>query len=899
MTERHCFRGLITGLLLVGLAGASVAQTNTDLAAMSAARQKQAEILSQRHDLNDERVRGEVVRQLQEAQEAQEAVVRRRANARGLALEGDKPGGGRFQLVDFDENDQPVYDQTENVNAAISTAAHQVRATAPYHVTGANIRIGLWEAGGVPLNTHQELTTNRVSIFDTTTVSDHATHVAGTLAATGINSSTRGMVPAATLTCRNSANDAAEMTAAGAAAPNSTKIYLSNHSYGANAGWEGSLWTGAFTDDGNSTNDVDPDFGRYAPNAASWDGIAYNLPYYLIFISAGNHRNDAAPGIGGAWSAGGTNYTYDPTQHPKGDGVYKLGYDNMEGRKVAKNVMTVGAVNDAVSGGNRNLGSASIASFSSWGPTDDGRIKPDIMANGSSLISCGSLDDTDTYSSSGTSMSSPNACGSAALLIDYYGVRFPGGAMRASTLKTLILHTADDLGGAGPDYQTGWGLMNTKAAAEVIRQHADNTGGAAMIESAVSTGITSRTFTNGWDGTKPLRVTLGWTDPAAPEMTGNDNRTKVLVNDLNLTVTRVGGPTHYPYVMPYVGAWTTNLLGAAAVTGVNTVDNTEQVYLAGPAAGEYLITVNYTGALSGGIQNYSLIISGQTNSIGGATNTWDNYTEIFDGAGSSLSGKTTSTGGGIWSANSIVTDNGVLTANAGSAILPFNPVPNRIYTLSLKLNYVGATAWLGLGFTTVSAVVTPGGSATGDRFSNANVPGYAWFNYLNTGVGGVYEGSRATSPIPFVDPGFLANRTLSVVLDTTGDGSAFTADFRVDGSSITSGPQPVDTVTVAGINGVGFSLYGAGMAGSTVDDFALTSVSSIPSEPPTLNYTHASGDLVFSWTGSGFKLQMQTNNSLTIGLSTNWVDVPGGDTSGVSVPVTTSPTAFFRLVSPP
>ena len=177
-------------------------------------------------------------------------------------------------------------------------------------------------------------------------------------------------------------------------------------------------------------------------------------------------------------------------------------------------------------------------------------------------------------------MSSPNACGSAALLIQYFNSRFPYEAMRASTLKTLIIHTADDLGTAGPDYKTGWGLMNTKAAAEVIRQHAENLGGAAIIESSVSTSIISRSFTNEWDGTKPLRVTLGWTDPAGTAKSGNDNHTKALVNDLNLTVTRVGGGTYYPYVMPYVGDWTTNTLDAAAVNGVNTVDNTEQVYLA-------------------------------------------------------------------------------------------------------------------------------------------------------------------------------------------------------------------------------------------------------------------------------------------------------------------------------
>jgi hypothetical protein len=485
-------------LLLVCSAGGLLAQADADLKTMSTARQKRTEILSQRHDLNDERVRGALVRQLQAADAAREAAVRRRAQARNLPLEGDKPGRGRFALVDFDENDQPVYHQTENGNAAISAAANLVRSAAPYNVDGSGIKIGIWEAGGIPRQTHQEFA-GRISIADSTTsATDHATHVAGTLAAAGSNPAVLGMAPAATLRCYNSTSDATEMTAGGASAPNTTKIYLSNHSYGARAGWEDNIWYGAFTNDANPANDVEADFGRYSSTSVSFDGLAYNLPYYLVFISAGNHRNDTPPGTGTTWTyaANSSTYTYDPAQHPKGDGVYKTGYDSIEGNKLGKNVIAVGAVNDAASGGGRNIANATMASFSAWGPADDGRIKPDVMANGISVLSSGNISDTDIYTASGTSMSSPNACGSAALLIQYYTSRFPGGAMRASTLKSLIIHTADDLGTAGPDYKNGWGLMNTKAAADVIQQHADNTGGGAIVESSVSTSSTSRTFTN-------------------------------------------------------------------------------------------------------------------------------------------------------------------------------------------------------------------------------------------------------------------------------------------------------------------------------------------------------------------------------------------------------------------
>jgi hypothetical protein len=339
--------------------------------------------------------------------------------------------------------------------------------------------------------------------------------------------------------------------------------------------------------------------------------------------------------------------------------------------------------------------------------------------------------------------------------------------------------------------------------------------------------------------------------------------------------------------------------GVSVTGGPKTVDATTVENI------NYVGFTQYGGGLLTGstVDHFSLVHGTSGVVVTNPPTTWQDITEMFSGAsGLALNGRTATMGGGTWSANSIVTNNGagagVLTANAGSALLPFNPETNQIYTLSMKVNYVGATAWVALGFTTATVVSAPGATSNADRFSNANVPGYAWFNYVGTGVSGVYEGGRTTNTFAFTNPGFVANPTLSVVLDTTGNGSTFTADFMVDGMSVTGGPKTVDVVTVAGINAVGFSLSGNGIAGSTVDDFSLIKAST-PIERPTLSYTASGGELVFNWEGGGFKLQMQTNNSLAVGLSTNWVDVVDGNISGVSVPVTASPTAFFRLISTP
>lgn len=576
-----------------------------------------AALLAQKRDLSDPRQREELVRQLRAVEDAEMVAAREKARRMGLPLEGDRPGGGRFVLVGF-RGDRPLYHHTHNVNAAISTAAHQVRSWPPFNVDGTGLKVGLWEVGGIPRLTHQEFgPTLRITVKDGYPfASDHATHCAGTLAATGVNPLLKGMAPGLLIDAYSSTSDVSEMTLAGAAVGGEPgKLYVSNHSYGYYLGWDGAYWGGRFTNDGNPADDVEDAYGQYNSSSYAQDAMLTSLPYYLPFYSAGNERDDTPPATGASWYAyaTGQSYTYNPAQHPPGDGQYKLGYDTMDYIKVCKNVMTVGAVNDAVNGTNRNVSAGTISTFSSTGPADDGRIKPDVVANGVNLLSPDNTSDTSSASFSGTSMASPNAAGSAMLLVDYYGDRFPGQYMKASTLKGLIIHTADDVGNPGPDYFYGWGLMNTKAAADQIKLQADNAGYNGMIEAGLSTSKPSDTYSFTWSGSEKIRVTLCWTDVGGSPVDEHDDRNKDLINDLNLKVTGPQGQVYLPFVMPYVGNWTNAMLSANATTGVNTVDNVEQVLIiAPPSYGLYTITVNHAGSLFGGSQNYSLIISGQS-----------------------------------------------------------------------------------------------------------------------------------------------------------------------------------------------------------------------------------------------------------------------------------------------
>ena len=547
--------------------------------------------------------RAEAVRAIHEWEVREKEVARKWAKARGLPMRW-VDGRQVCELMAI-RNGRPVYYATKNKNAAISTAADLVRNTVPYGVDGSGVTVGIWDGGSVR-TTHREFGA-RAENKDGAEVEYHATHVGGTIGAAGVTATAKGMAPNVEIDSYDWSGDVSEMNFRAASAPGqANKLYLSNHSYGYITGWEpngsgGYIWYG----DSWSAGAEEKGFGQYVSEAHDWDNIVYNAPYFLPFKAAGNDRSDNPSSGNPVYDGAGddTSESYNPTLHPAGDGVYKGGYDTINPVGTAKNIMTVGAVEDAVANGVRSLGQAGMTSFSSWGPADDGRIKPDIVANGTSLYSCSDSSDSSYGRSSGTSMSTPNACGSAALLVDYYDNLFPGQAMRASTLKGLIIHTADDLGRPGPDYSFGWGLMNTRAAAELLADFSDNPMRLHEERLFGNNPADSYSFFN--DGHTPVRVTLCWTDPPGASTTLHDNRTPRLVNDLDLKVIAPGGATLYPFKLDYA-----NPSADATASGENNIDNVEQVYVEVPVAGVYTITVDYDGSLSGGEQWYSLLVSG-------------------------------------------------------------------------------------------------------------------------------------------------------------------------------------------------------------------------------------------------------------------------------------------------
>lgn len=301
------------------------------------------------------------------------------------------------------------------------------------------------------------------------------------------------------------------------------------------------------------------------------------------------------------------------------------GYDTMTPEASAKNILSVGAVEDLV-GGYAGPASVQLAAdptsgrvFSSCGPTDDGRIKPDVVANGVTLTTPAHDGDNlyfiNNPAITGTSFAAPSVTGSIALLAELHGQLRPT-AMRllASTLKGLVIHMADEAGpNPGPDFRHGWGLMNTLAAAELIEADAASESRPHLKEVFLEDGNFIE-FPVVSDGSAPLRVTICWSDPAGPvdAVLAVDPMNVRLVNDLDLRLINPSAGTHLPWLLnPDLANQNAAARAAAATTGDNTRDNVEQVHIASPTAGTYTVRVTHKGNLQNGDPQWvSILISG-------------------------------------------------------------------------------------------------------------------------------------------------------------------------------------------------------------------------------------------------------------------------------------------------
>jgi len=422
----------------------------------------------------------------------------------------------------------------EHNDGAIPAVNATPLATAPYNLDGTGVTVLVYDSG---LAAHSDYN-GRIVQTDTDTgirTSDHSTHVAGTVLGDGSNSNGndsagnpnngtanqwRGFAPAANLATYASGGD------------NRSTDVLYDDPGGLNGNFTTAIGAGvdlATMSLGNNTGRNGfpcAQLGDYTNTSILIDQIvggSISGQELIYFESAGNERNQACAGT--------------------------TGFSTISSPAPAKNSIVVGAINS-----NDNT----MTNFSSWGPTDDGRLRPDLTGPGcqsnpgsdGALTSTG-FDDTDNdgfldagettnsyITMCGTSMATPALAGVGALVLQQWRATYGAGTRPLPhAMKALLAQSAADLGNPGPDYAFGYGQPNAQTAVDLVR------AGNLIQTDTVANGATDTWYFT-TDGTSAPRVTMAWSDPAAAR-----NSATQLVNDVDLVVTRPDGTVHRPQVL--------------------------------------------------------------------------------------------------------------------------------------------------------------------------------------------------------------------------------------------------------------------------------------------------------------------------------------------------------------
>lgn len=470
----------------------------------------------------------------------------------------------------IEEGPAPLTATNDGVRNAMGVNAV---AGAPYDLDGTGVRLFVFDAGTVRA-THQTFdpgSGSRVTLIDAAVTKDHPTHVAGTAAGDGSGSTGgrgRGVAPGVTLLSAGYEQTGGTMLFWDNAGDIEADYVLARGTHDADLGTN-SIGSNTASNDYPCSRE-----GDYGVSSSLVDGIvrgdnaAVGSPVIMTWAN-GNERTGRK----------------DQTQ-PRG----RCGsnYVTTAPPSCAKNPIQVGAVNSD---------GLSMTSFSSWGPCDDGRLKPVIVAPGceSGRVSqesfiYSSLNTSDSaYGGTnwcGTSMATPAVGGLVSLLIQDWRAQGHGGAddrPTPSLVKALLIHSARDLGQPGPDFIYGYGTVRARAAVDLLRAGTGTLGTAAAVNwgtDSVAQGAVRAYTVQVPAGSGELKATLAWDDPAAAAFAAT-----ALVNNLNLEILAPGGAVSRPWIL---SAASPHL---AATTGVNAVDNQEQVVVANPAAGTWTIRV--------------------------------------------------------------------------------------------------------------------------------------------------------------------------------------------------------------------------------------------------------------------------------------------------------------------
>ncbi len=534
------------------------------------------------------------------------------AKEKGWPIQYASQNQTKAKLIGVDEKGWPkYYIGFADPVASITIGANKVwpGASSNLNLSGSDDsmtnKLGVWDEGS-PLLTHKEFIGRITQKDNAKEVVTHSSHVAGIVMSKGLNPLSKGMAyNVKGILDYDWNSDLSEMSAAAA-----NGLLISNHSYGTVTGWNYNSDSARWEFNGRFNEKEDYRFGLYDFDAQIQDSIAYNAPNYLIIAAAGNNRTSVGPAVGQTyWRRNEAGRMINAGARPA-DISSNDAFGSISTDKNAKNVLTVGAVFGIPSGYNKKE-DVVISNFSSWGPTDDGRIKPDVVAQGVSVYAPIATNDSSYGYLSGTSMAAPGAAGSL-LLLQELGHRFTlNGAprvLKSATVKGLAIHTANEAGlYPGPDYKYGWGLLNIAEAAQVLNTAYTNNNSASsphfVYENTLLNGE-SKSYTITASGTRPVKATIVWTDLKGSSSEVLNDANPELINDLELVITQ-GNKTFNTWNL------TPSSPDNQAFKGVNSIDNVEKVEVDTSLVGtNYTVTVKHKGTLERGQQNYSLIISG-------------------------------------------------------------------------------------------------------------------------------------------------------------------------------------------------------------------------------------------------------------------------------------------------
>jgi hypothetical protein len=475
-------------------------------------------------------------------------------------------------------------------NRALTGA--NIAQASPFNLDGSGVSVFVFDSGLV-LSTHVAMS-GRVQVTETGTddIDFHATHCAGTVAGDGdpdANRTHKGMAPNAS-------------------------ILSAGVSIGSGSGW---LYTNptdieadyiaAFNAGASLTTNSIGTNVEFNGFDCTWHGNYGAVSALLDRLVVGSQAsfNEGEPSRI-VWAAGNER------------GGSRCGANNPGFRKLAppaptKNILLVGAVNaDAGAQGD------TIATFSSFGPTDDGRVKPDVVAPGCQVggdqgITSASTGSNTSYTTlCGTSMACPTVAGLSALLIQDMRAQFPGiSDPRNSTLRAIFASTAVDRGNPGPDYQFGFGSVRIMPALELAR--AANFREASIVQGQV---LTFEVLVP--EGTPSTRITLAWDD-----VPGNPAIIPQLVNNLDLEVIDPQGVRRGVWRLDPANPGTPAVRVDGEAAPTDTVNNIEQVQIDTPTPGIYSVRVVGTSVPTGpgpggtGEQSFSIASNSQLRSLGG------------------------------------------------------------------------------------------------------------------------------------------------------------------------------------------------------------------------------------------------------------------------------------------